>query len=62
MIILEKTKKKKFLSKNIADIIALKKVTRISIFIKFAEKYIGAMSNAILDATKELKLTSVKKY
>ena len=62
MIILEKTREEKILSKNIIDINALAKVAQVSSFVDFAGRYNWAMSNNNLDAVKKIKQTDMKKY
>ena len=62
IIILEKTKEKKMLSKGIANTIAPVKVAQVFSPIDFAKRYNSAMSNTNQDATKKLGLTNIKKY
>lgn len=62
MIIKEKVREKEKLSKDITDTTAPSEVAQKSSPVNLAIKYMQAMSNANLDATKELELTSIKKY
>ena len=62
MIIEKKAKKKKGLSENIADTIALAEMAQALSLVDLAEKYIWAMSNTDIDAAKEMGLTNIKKY
>ena len=58
----EKAREKKSLLEGIADTIALAEMAQTSSPVDLVEKYIWPMSNANLDATKELRLTGIKKY
>ena len=62
MIIEEKTRKKEALSEGIADTTAPAEVALASSLVDLAGKYMCAMSNANMDTTKKLGLTSIKKY
>ena len=62
VIIEEKAREKKRLSKNIANTIALAEVARALNLVDHARKYMCAMNNANMDAAKKLGLTSIKKY
>lgn len=58
----EKASEKEKLSKGIADITASAKIARISSLIDLAQRSKQLMSNADLDAVKQLGLNGVKKY
>ena len=62
VIILEKAREEKMLLESIANITALAEVTRVSSPVDLAGRYNWVMSNADLDAAKELGLTDIKKY
>ena len=62
VIILEKTKEKEELSEGIAAITALAEVARASSSVDIVGRYKWAISDADLDKTNELGLTSIKKY
>lgn len=62
MIFLEKAKDKKRLLESIADITLLAEIAQVLNFINLRERYIWIMSNANLNAIKELKLTGIQKY
>ena len=58
----KKAREKKELLENIADTTMPTKVAQALSPVDLAEKYIWTMSNADLDVTKKLRLTSIKKY
>ena len=62
VIIEEKVREKEGLSEGIADTTAPAEVARASSPVDLAGKYMWAMSNADMDAAKELGLTGIKKY
>ena len=62
VIIKEKGRKKEGLSEDIADTTAPAEVARAASPVDLAGKYILAMSNANMNAAKELGLTGIKKY
>lgn len=62
IIILEKARKKKELSGDIKNTIALAKVARASNFVDLAGRYKQAINNANLDETKKLELTGIKNH
>lgn len=62
MIITEKAKEKQKLSKGIAHTTMLAKKAWASSSFDLAKRYIWAMSNVDLDASKKLGLTGIKKY
>ena len=62
MIIEEKAREKERLSKNIANTTAPVELAQALSSINFTRKYIWAISDADMDAAKELELTSIKKY
>ena len=59
VIIEEKAMEKEKLLEGIADTTALAEVAWASSFIDLARKYMWAMSNANIDAGKELGLTGI---
>lgn len=61
MIIWEMTRKKKRLSKSIADTIVAAEIAQTLSYVDLAKKYIWAISNANLDAAKKLGPTGIKK-
>ena len=62
MIISEKARKEKTLSKDIANTTALVKVAQVSSLINLAGRCNWAISNIDLDVAKKLGLTRIKKY
>ena len=62
VIIKEKTREKEGLLEGIADTAAPTEVAQALSPIDLAGKYMWAMSNANIDAAKELGLTGIKKY
>ena len=62
VIIEEKAREKEELSESIVDTTAPAKMIQASSFVDLAEKYMWAISNANLDAAKELGLIGIKKY
>ena len=62
VIIEEKTREKEGLSDDIADITATAEVAQALSPVDLTGKYMWAMSNANIDAVKELGLTGIKKY
>lgn len=62
IIILEKAKEKKKLSKNFINITIVVKMTQILSLVDFAQKYRWAMNKADIDEAKKLRLTGIKKY
>ena len=62
VIIEEKAREKEGLSESIADTTAPAKVAQGSSPVDLAGKYMWAMSNANIDAAKELGLIGIKKY
>ena len=62
VIIIEKAKKKKRLSKGITNTTTLAELSQASSLVDFAERYMLAISNADLDAAKKLGLTGIKKH
>ncbi len=62
VIILEKAREDKMLSESIADTTAPAEVGRVSSPVDLVGRYNWAMSDADLDAAKELGLTGIKKY
>ncbi len=63
VIILEKAREEEMLSlEGIADTTAPAEVTRVSSLVDLTGRYNWAMSDADLDAAKELGLTGIKKY
>ena len=62
VIILEKARKKKMLLESIADTTVQAEMAWVLSLIDLARRYNWAMSNADLDAVKELRLTNIKKY
>ena len=62
MIIREKAREKEELCKGIVDKTALPKVAQALGIINLVGRYIWAISNADVDATKKLGLTDGKKY
>ena len=62
VIVIEKAREKKRLSKGIADTTAPAVMAWASSLIDLAGRYIWAMNNADLDAAKELGLIGIKKY
>ena len=61
-IIEKKTREKQGLLEGIADTTSTAEVAQASSLVDFAGKYMWAMSNANIDAAKELGLTGIKKY
>ncbi len=62
IIISEKAREEEMLPESIADITAPAEVARVLSPINLAGRYKWSMSDADLDAAKELGLTSIKKY
>ena len=62
VIITKKVREKKKLFEGIADTTALAEIAQATGCVDLAERYMWAMSNANLDAAKELGLTGIKKY
>lgn len=62
VIILEKVREKKKLSKSIIDTTAQAKLAWTLSLVDLARRYKWAMSNVNLDVTKELGLTGIQKY
>ncbi len=62
VIILEKAREDKMLSESIADTIVPAELARVSSHVDLVGRYNWAMSDADLDAAKELGLTGIKKY
>ncbi len=62
VIISEKAREEEMLSEGIADKTVPAEVARVSSLVDLAGRYNWAMSNADMDAAKELGLTGIKKY
>ncbi len=62
VIVSDKAKEDKMLSESIADTTVPTKVARVSSPVDLVGRYNWAMSDADLDAAKELGLTGIKKY
>lgn len=61
-IILKKSKEKKKLSENIANIIMLIEVTKVSCLLDLVKRYEYVISNVNINAANKLGLTHIKKY